>query len=468
MRPLFPPAYPSTRKTPWRTLISLLAVSTLLLTVMVPAFASTNHVNHCPEGWTLLAKYDVQGGEFVAEGDDIITFSNITTKEDEPDEVLSADWDSGEVGIDLVIVNGGNDTKSYDNLDGATSGTVSTDGMSAGGTENQPGISNVLFCGAPPTVDLEFDKTWDGDTAPDAASSSLNVHDGETLIGTVDDGGSLDLTDHLGETLTVTEVVTGFEDSDCTYERTAWTLDGEAFDGTIEVEGEPEADITYNVAATNTVDCPSPSNGDPETGDLVISKVVTGDLAPEDPEEYEFGIACDDDFTDDFTLSDGGDPYTLEDIEAGTTCTVDEATGEDFTTTVSIDGGNTTDVPEDGAEVQIAEDGEHTMVFTNDYGDEDPTTTEETPTVLDEVAELEDEPEEIETEVAAEVLEKEEAAAAQDEVEVLGETIQRPSGVPAGSGGLAATGMPVLLLALMALGAMIMGTGTLAAVRKRR
>jgi hypothetical protein len=54
------------------------------------------------------------------------------------------------------------------------------------------------------------------------------------------------------------------------------------------------------------------------------------------------------------------------------------------------------------------------------------------------------------------------------DVEVLGESMERPTGVQAGSGGLATTGMPAFLVALMALGAMMAGTGTLTAVRRRR
>jgi hypothetical protein len=53
------------------------------------------------------------------------------------------------------------------------------------------------------------------------------------------------------------------------------------------------------------------------------------------------------------------------------------------------------------------------------------------------------------------------------EVEVLGETIERPSSVQAGSAGLAASGLPALVLALMALGAVLAGAGARTLVRRR-
>lgn len=126
------------------------------LTMTWPAQAQSKNGNgggnqDCPAGTELLAKYEIDDdGTFVFEDkdgtSDIITFSNLETKEDEPNEIIAGDWSSTEP-ISVVIVKGSNNSKllGADNIDeSASDGTFTTESLG----NPQPGLSNIQFCGS--------------------------------------------------------------------------------------------------------------------------------------------------------------------------------------------------------------------------------------------------------------------------------------------------------------------------------
>jgi hypothetical protein len=109
--------------------------------------------NTCPEGTTLLAKYNVdENGAFVFEkgrdGLDIdgseITFSNVETKPSEPGEVLAFDWDSSVYDVSSIGVKFGTSVERWDVGD-ETTGTIDVRDRSEGEMPVKA-ISNVIFC----------------------------------------------------------------------------------------------------------------------------------------------------------------------------------------------------------------------------------------------------------------------------------------------------------------------------------
>lgn len=109
--------------------------------------------NTCPEGTTLLAKYNLgEGGEFVFEkGRDglgidgtELTFSNLETKTSEPGEVLGFDWESDVYDVHSVGVKFGNNVTRWTTDGEQTTGSVDIRERYEG--DPVPAISNVIFC----------------------------------------------------------------------------------------------------------------------------------------------------------------------------------------------------------------------------------------------------------------------------------------------------------------------------------
>ncbi len=129
-----------------RALSSVGVVLLLMVPIVgaIPFTASAHHRDGHTAGAgsecgddTFIAKYEVRGGEFVfEEGSDVVAFSDIITKEDEPDEIMGFTWSSS-VDIDYVVVKAGPDTQTF------TTSTVLVSGQHA--------ISHVTFCAAAPT-----------------------------------------------------------------------------------------------------------------------------------------------------------------------------------------------------------------------------------------------------------------------------------------------------------------------------
>lgn len=109
--------------------------------------------NTCPEGTTLLAKYNRdETGAFVFEtgreelgidGSEI-TFSDVQTKPSEPAEVVGFDWNSGVYDVHSVGVKFGNNVERW-TVSGGTTGTVDVRDRYEG-YSSVPAISNVIFC----------------------------------------------------------------------------------------------------------------------------------------------------------------------------------------------------------------------------------------------------------------------------------------------------------------------------------
>jgi hypothetical protein len=110
--------------------------------------------NTCPEGTTLLAKYNLDdSGEFVFEtgreeldvdGSEI-TISNVVTKPSEPSQVVGFDWDAGVYDVHSVGVKFGTEVERWSTDGASTAGTVDVREMYQGDPP-VPAISNVIFC----------------------------------------------------------------------------------------------------------------------------------------------------------------------------------------------------------------------------------------------------------------------------------------------------------------------------------
>jgi hypothetical protein len=129
-----------------------------------PGSKSSSRTRHngcpCPDGQTLLAKYEVQDGEFVFEkgretlgvDGDQFTFSEVVTKNGEDDEIVGFDWDSGSLCVTSVTVKYGPETETVDVCEDATDecDVIQNEGC-AGSTcgsvaVEEYAVSYVAFC----------------------------------------------------------------------------------------------------------------------------------------------------------------------------------------------------------------------------------------------------------------------------------------------------------------------------------
>jgi len=107
----------------------------------------------CPDGTTLIAKFEWEGGEWVFEkpdgNDDVV---EITNADDE-----SGDWTSSQA-ISAIVLKAARDTK-VDVPADPNSGSFNNSGLTNPGGQT-PGLSNIKFCG-PDEPDVPFDQCLD-------------------------------------------------------------------------------------------------------------------------------------------------------------------------------------------------------------------------------------------------------------------------------------------------------------------
>lgn len=278
----------------------------------------------------------------------------------------SFDWSSN-IDVEAVFVKGG--TGGGGNLYRypGTSDTSDTDLT----TQTNPGgekatISHVSVCyveaQAPGTGNLAVSKDVVGGEGDESFDFTVDCGQVELLPG--DEAFSLgdDETHAIqnlpdGTVCTVTETDPGGDVTTTVTVNGGTATEGLSADATIE-EGQ-----TATVAFTNSFPAPPPP---PEVGGIVVSKDVT---AGPEGQSFSFTLACEGldlaDTDESFTLTDG-QSKTVGDIPAGSECTVTEADpGTGWSTTVSINGGATTDART--ADVTVAPDANQTVDFTNEF-----------------------------------------------------------------------------------------------------
>lgn len=179
-----------------------------------------------------------------------------------------------------------------------------------------------------PEVTVEFVKEWAGDPRGDA-DATLTV-DGDPVPW----GDTLDVTDHQGQDLTVTETVAGLP-ANCT--STADTAN-------YTVPVADAENIHDRVTITNTVDCDEDETEVESTWPLTVVKSVAGPIPDDD---FAFTVDC-----GDFQLGNQNESFTI-DAEGGkkligigipedTECTVTETGDANAAeTSVTVNDGDT-------------------------------------------------------------------------------------------------------------------------------
>lgn len=203
-----------------------------------------------------------------------------------------------------------------------------------------------------PDVTVEFTKDWAGDD-PDGAEATLTVGG-----NAVQWGDTLDVTDHQGQDLAVTETVAGLP-ANCTS-----TADTENY--TVPVAADE--DIHDQVTITNTVDCDEDETEVESTWPLTVVKSVAGPIPDDD---FTFTVDC-----EDFQLGDQNESFTI-DAEGGkkligigipedTECTVTETGDANAAeTSVTVNDGDTVEA---GTVTFDTIDEATTVTFLNTFG----------------------------------------------------------------------------------------------------
>jgi hypothetical protein len=119
------------------------------------------------------------------------------------------------------------------------------------------------------------------------------------------------------------------------------------------------------------IDCDEPDPQDPDPGSFEVTKTVSGPSAPADW-AFDVSIACSDGSASDVTLTDEEPTATLTNLDAGTTCTVDEPDTQGATPTYSP---SQTSGP-------VPEGGTATVVIDNSFAEVGGIESESPPTAL--------------------------------------------------------------------------------------
>jgi hypothetical protein len=135
---------------------------------LLPAFATAQPGGgneDCNIGYTLLEKYEWEGGQYKLDDTDGTTVSVSGDKKSGTFEVIDSDYL-----VYQVIVKGSNDAESDLYPGGVSSGSFSNTILpKPGASPNYPDISNIKFCGKKKTAPepqgdtFRFVKKWDGD-----------------------------------------------------------------------------------------------------------------------------------------------------------------------------------------------------------------------------------------------------------------------------------------------------------------